>query len=86
MGAFLTPLVSARKALRFMNTYQLTALRTGPSFLFVSHEMSYAKLFYVHEIFNHTHSILGFITLIQVLQLVARKPFTAETVPGFAFP
>jgi hypothetical protein len=67
IGTFLTPLVPAKKASRFMNAYQLTALGTGPPFLFVSHEVSYAELLYVHEIVNHTHPILGSITLIQVI-------------------
>ncbi len=44
--------------------------------------MSYAELLYVHEIVNHTHSILGSITLIQVTQPVARKPVAAVAVPG----
>jgi hypothetical protein len=48
--------------------------------------MSYAELLYVHEIFNHTHSILGSIAFIQVIQLVARKPITAEAVPDFTSP
>jgi hypothetical protein len=48
--------------------------------------MSYAELLYVHEIVNHTHSVLGSITLIQVIQPVARKPVTAEAVPAFTLP
>ena len=64
----------------------MAALRTGPPFLFVSNKMSYAEVFYVHEIVNHTHSILGSITLIQVIQPVARKPVTAEAVPDFTLP
>jgi len=40
----------------------------------------------VHEIVNHAHSILGSITLIQVIQPVARKPVTAEAVPDFTLP
>jgi hypothetical protein len=80
MGAFLAPLVSANKALLYMNAYQLTALKTGPFFLFVSNEMSYAELLYVHEIIDHAHTILGSITLIQVIQPVARKQVTAEAV------
>jgi hypothetical protein len=45
--------------------------------------MSYAELLYVHEIVNHTHTILGSIALIQVIQPVARKPVAAEAVPDF---
>jgi hypothetical protein len=83
---FLTPLVSARKALRLMNTDQLSALGAGPFFLFVSHEVSYAELLYMREIVNHTHSILRSITLIQVIQPVARKPVTTEAVPDLTLP
>ena len=56
-----------------MHTNNLAALGAGPSFLFVSNKMSYAKLPYAHEIVNHTHAILGSIPLIQVIQPVARK-------------
>jgi len=69
-----------------MNTNQLTALGTGPPFLFVSHEMSYVELLHVHEIVNHTHSIFGSITLIQMIHPVASKPVTAEAVPDFTLP
>jgi hypothetical protein len=48
--------------------------------------MSYAELLYVHEIVNHAHSILGSITLIQVIQPVARKLVTAEAVLDFILP
>jgi hypothetical protein len=68
-----------------MNTYELTALGTGPPFLFVSHEMPYAELLYVHEIVNHAHTILGSIALVQVIQPVAGKPVTAEAVPDVTF-
>jgi hypothetical protein len=81
----LSPFVSA-KALRFMNTYQLTALRTGPLFLFIFNENSYAELLHLHKVINHTHTILGSIALIQVFEPVARKPVTAEAVPGLIFP
>ena len=69
-----------------MNTYQMTALGTGPPFLFVFNETPYAELLYVYEIINHTHSILGSITLIQVIQPVAREHVTAEAVPDFTLP
>jgi hypothetical protein len=82
----LTPFVSAKKALRFMNTYQLAALGTGPLFQFVFNEMSYTEFLYVREILNHTHSILGPVTLIQVIQPVAGEIVTAEAVPGVVLP
>jgi len=64
----------------------MTALGTSPPFLFVSNEMSYAELLYVHKIVDHTHSILGSIARIQVIQPVARKPVTPETVSDFTLP
>jgi len=75
--------VSAKKALRFMNIQQLTALGTGPPFLFAVNEMPYAELLYVHEIVNHAHAIFGAISLIQEIQPVARKPITVDAVPDF---
>ena len=73
--------MSARKALRLVNTNYLATLGTGPPFLFVSNEMPYAELLYIHEIVNHTHTILGSIALIQVIQRGARKAVTTEAVP-----
>ncbi len=64
-----------------MNTDYLAASGAGPLLLFVSNELPYADLLYVHEIVNHTHTILGSIALIQVIQSVARKAVTAEAVP-----
>jgi hypothetical protein len=78
----LTPLVLARKALRLMNIDHLAALGTGPLFFFVLNELSYADLLYACEIVNHAHAILASITLIQVIQPVARKAATTEAVPG----
>lgn len=78
--------MSAKNAFLIMNAYELTARGTGPPFRFVSDEMSYAELFYVHEVVDHAHPVLGSIPLIQVLQPVARKRVTAEAVPGFALP
>ena len=48
--------------------------------------MSYAERLDVHEIVNHTHSVFGPITLIQVIQPVAWKPVTAEAVLEFTLP
>jgi hypothetical protein len=81
-SSILTPLVPARKALRLMNTKYSAAFGTGPPFLFVSDEMSYAEFLYVYKIVNHAHSILGSIALIQVSQPVARKAVTTEAVLG----
>lgn len=85
LNPFLTPLMFARKTLRLMNTNYLTALGTGPPFLFVSNKMSYAELPYVLEIVNHTHTILSSIALIQVFQPVAGKAVTTEAVLDFTF-
>jgi hypothetical protein len=69
-----------------MNTNYLAALGAGPPLLFVSNEQSYSDFLYVQEILNHTHTILGSITLIQVIQPDARESFTIEAVPGFSPP
>ena len=82
----LTPRVAARETLRFMNTQQLTALRTGPSFLFVLYELSYTELLDAHKIVNHAHAILRPIAFVQVVQFVAREPVAADAVSGLAEP
>jgi hypothetical protein len=76
----------AKKALRFMNTYHLTAPGTGPLFFFGFHEMSYAELLYMHEIVDHAHAILNSIALVKVFQPLAGKPVAAKAVPGFTVP
>jgi hypothetical protein len=81
----LSPFVSA-KALRFMNTYQLTAFRTGPLFRFIFNENPYAEPLHPHKVADHTHAIPGSIALIQVFEPVARKPVTAKAVPDFIRP
>jgi hypothetical protein len=48
--------------------------------------MPYAELLHMHEIVDHTHSILGSIALIQVIQPLARKTITAKAVSGFTLP
>jgi hypothetical protein len=78
----LTPPVSTRNTVFFMNTNNLAALGAGPSFHFVSNKKSYAKFPYVYEIVNHTHTVLGSIALIQVIQPAARKTVTTKAVPG----
>ncbi len=40
----------------------------------------------MHEIVYHTHSIFGSITLIQVIQPVAREAITGEAVSDFPLP
>jgi len=75
----------AGKALRLMNTNDLTALGTGPPFIFISNKLSYAALLYVVEIINHTHTIPGSIAVIQVAQPVAEKIVTTEAVLEFIF-
>jgi hypothetical protein len=82
--SILSPLVPARKALRLMNTDDLAAPGTGPLFFFILNELSYADLLYAYEIVNHTHTILGSITLIQVIEPDTGKAVTTEAVHGFA--
>ena len=67
IGAFLTPLIFARKTFRYMNTNHLTALGAGPPLLFISYKLSYAKFSYSLEIVDHAHAVLGSIALIQMV-------------------
>lgn len=69
-----------------MNAEQLTARGTGPSFLFVSHKAPYPIFLDVLKIVDHAHAIFSSIALVQVIQPVARKPVTAETVPDRTLP
>jgi len=69
-----------------MNADYLAALGTGPPFLLVSNELSYANVPYAHEVVNHTHTVFASIALIQVIQPDAREAFTTEAVPGFSLP
>jgi hypothetical protein len=81
----LTPLVSTRNAVFFMNTNYLATLGASPLFLFVFNEIPYAELSYIFEIVNHTHSVLGSITMIQVLQYNAGKSITTEAILDSTF-
>jgi hypothetical protein len=71
--AALTLPVCARKTLWPKNPYHIAAVGTGPSVLLGSSETSYAEFPYVLKVFNHTHTILGSIGLIQMLQAGTRK-------------
>lgn len=66
-----------------MNALYLTTRGACPSFLFIFNETSYAKLLHVYEIVDHTHTVLGSIALIQVIQPAAREIITTEAVPDF---
>ena len=65
-----------------MNTNYLATLGASPPFLFVFNEIPYAGLSYIFEIVNHTHNVLGSITIIQVVQQDTGKAITTEAVPG----
>jgi len=58
-----------------MNTNNFTAFRTNPFLFFIPNEMSNTKFIYHFEIFDHAHSILGSVTLIQLFQ-----PGTGKTI------
>jgi len=63
-----------------MNAEHLTAFRAAPPFFFGSYEMSYAEFSNAFEIADHTHAVLGSITLIQMVQPVAGEAVTSKTV------
>ena len=66
-----------------MNTEHLTAFGAFPLFFFGSYEMPYAEISYALKIADHAHAVLGSITLIQMVQLDARKIVTIKTVLDF---
>lgn len=63
-----------------MNTNELTALRTGPLFLFVPDKTPYAGFLYKLQVVNHAHTILCSVALIQMLQSAAGEAVTTEAV------
>ena len=63
-----------------MHTEYFTAFRASPPFFFVFNEMPYSEISYFLKIFNHTHAVFGSITLIQMIQSVARKAVTIKAV------
>jgi hypothetical protein len=68
-----------------MHTNDLSAAGASPSFLFGFNEIPHAERFYMFEIFNHTHSIPGSITMIQAVQHGTGKAVTAEAIGDAAF-
>jgi hypothetical protein len=67
-----------------MNTEHLAAFRASPSFLFGSYEMPYAEFSDALKITDHAHAVLGSITLIKMVQPVARIAVTSKAVLGFS--
>ena len=65
-----------------MNTNHPAAFGTSPLFFFVLNKLSYADLLYAYEIVNHTHTVLGSITLIQMIEPGTGKAVTTEAIPG----
>ena len=83
---FLMPFTPAKKACRFMNTNHFATFWTSPFQCFILNEISDPNFIYHFEIINHTQSILGSVSLIQLLQPGAGETITAIwTIPGFAF-
>jgi hypothetical protein len=66
-----------------VNAEYLTAFWAAPPFFFGSYEMPYAEFSNVLEIADHAHAILGSITLIQMVQPVAREAITTKAVLDF---
>ena len=74
------PFVSTRHTVFLMHTDDLATFGANPSFLVVFNEIPYAKRFYMFEIFNHTHSIPGSITMVQAVQRETGKAVTMEAI------
>jgi len=68
-----------------MNTNYLATFGASPSFLFVFNKIPYAELSYIFEIVNHTHSVLGSIAIIQVVQYNTGKAITTEAILDSTF-
>ena len=72
--------MSTIEALRLVNTDHIAAFETGPSFLFVSNEMSYPEFPDILQILEHAHAIFGSIPFIQMAQSGARETVASEAV------
>lgn len=69
-----------------MNTNHFTTFGTNPFCFFIPNEMSNPKFIYHFEIFDHAHSILYSISLIQLFQPGAGKTTTTiGTILDFVF-
>jgi len=66
-----------------MNTEHLAAFWASPPFFFGSNEMPYAEISYALKIADHAHGVLGSVTLIQMLQSIAREAVTGKAVLDF---
>jgi hypothetical protein len=75
--------VLAVKALRFVNTEQLTAFRATPPFFLLSDEMPDAKIHDAFEIVDHAHAVVGSIPLVQMFQPGTGEAVTTGAVPDF---
>ena len=70
------PFIPTRKACWFMNTNHFTTFGTNPFKFFILNEISDPNCIYHFEIIDHTHSILGSVSPIQLFQPGAGKTIT----------
>ena len=79
--SLLTPSVSARKALRLMDTNNLTALWAHPPLHFASDETPDTDTLYCLQVVDHAHPVLGSISIVQMIQPFAGKAVTLKAIP-----
>ena len=73
----------AVKALRVVNTEQLTAFRAAPPFFFVSDKMPDSEFSDALEIVDHAHAVVGSIPLVQMAQPGTGEAAATGAVPDF---
>jgi hypothetical protein len=73
-------------AISIVNADRASAFRAGPSNLFIRNEFPNSTLFDVFKILNHAHTILGPVSLVQMLQASTRIAFTLKAIFCFGTP
>lgn len=73
---------SAFQAIIPVNAESLTTTNTSPSFFFLVHECLQALIFDGIQVFNHTHTILQPIALVELAKPFARILYAFIAKPG----
>ena len=63
-----------------MNANDIATSGASPPCLFIFNEIPYAEFSYIFEIVNHTHSVPGFIAIIQAIQHGTGKAVTTGAI------
>jgi hypothetical protein len=62
-----------------MHTNRPATLNTAPPYFFTFQKLPHSEIFDILKIFNHTHTVFGPISFVQMLQTIARNIFASKT-------